>query len=170
MSLDVPARLTVTTRLAVAADRAAIAHLLETAGNFNEEEAGVGLELVDIFHGDGPTSGPEGDYPTLVAEIDGQIVGYATIGKTPFTHGTWHLYFIASDVTRRRAGIGRTLCLEIKKFAQQRDGQRLVLETSGRELYGGTRAFYHATGFTEEARIADYYSPGDPVVYFVWRW
>ena len=166
----VPPSAVVTTRLARATDRPLIARLLETAGNFNDEEAAVGLELVDVYLGGGTTGGPEGDYPTLVAEIDGEVVGYATIGKTPFTVGTWHLYFIASDITRRRAGIGRTLCAEIKRFAQERGGLRLVLETSGRELYGGTRQFYHATGFAEEARIADYYSPGDPVVYFVWRW
>lgn len=157
-------------RLAVPADRPAIEHLLRSAGNFNDEECDVALELVDVFFGHGPTAGPEGDYPTLVAELDGRVLGYATIGKTPFTIGTWHLYFIASDVTRRRTGIGRTLCHAIRDFATARGGQRLVLETSGRDLYDATRAFYASAGFHEEGRIADYYSPGDPVVYYLWRW
>lgn len=156
-------------RTAVAKDRFAIEHLLRTAGNFTDDECDVALELFDIYCGAAATAGFEGDYPTLVCERDGRVVGYATVGKTPFTQGTWHLYFIASDSNIRRAGIGRDLCAAIADFARLRGGERLVLETSGRELYGGTRAFYDAVGFAEEGRIADYYAHGDPVVYFVWR-
>ena len=153
-------------RLATASDRPAIARLLATAGNFDAEEQAVGLELVDNYL----VHGQDGDYPTLVAEMNGEVVGYVTVGRTPFTVGTWHLYYIASDATHRRAGIGRTLCQAARRFAEARGGQRLVLETSSRELYGGTRAFYDAVGLVEESRIADYYSPGDAVVYYVWRW
>ena len=160
----------VKTRLATVHDRAAIDRLLREAGNFNAEECGVGLEILDVFLGDGPTAGVDGDYPTLVAVHDGAVVGYATFGHPPMTIGTWHLYFIAADVRLRRAGIGRALCQAIQQVAQAHGGQRLVLETSGREAYGGTRAFYERTGFVEEGRIADYYAPDDAVVYFVWRW
>ena len=160
----------VTTRLARASDRPAIDRLLREAGNFSAEECEVGLEIVDVFLGSGPTAGVSGDYPTVVAQRNGAVVGYATFGHTPMTEGTWHLYFIAADVRIRRAGIGGALCDAIREVAQARGGQRLVLETSGRELYGGTRAFYDATGFVEEGRIGDYYGVGDPVVYYVWRW
>lgn len=165
-----PVRPAATVRTATVADRPAIADLLARAGNFNAEEQAVGLELVDVYTGSGPTAGLEGDYPTLVAELDGRVVGYATIGRTPFTQGTWHLYYIATDPDVRRAGLGRVLCRAIQEFASPRGGLRLVLETSGREAYGGTRAFYEAVGFVQEGSIADYYAPGDPVVYFVWRW
>lgn len=161
---------TVTTRLATAHDRQAIGRLLQEAGNFSDEECVIGLEIVDVYLGEGPTSGVRGDYPTVVAEREGRVVGYATFGHTPMTEGTWHLYFIASDVTIRRAGIGRVLCEAIREVARAQGGKRLVLETSGRELYGGTRAFYDATGFREEGRIEDYYGEGDPVIYYVWRW
>ena len=160
----------VNTRLAVAADRPHIAQLLERAGNFSAEECAVGLEILDVYLGSGSGGGVGGDYPTLVAERGSSVVGYATFGPTPMTSGTWHLYFIAADPEVRRAGIGRSLCAAIAVLARRRGGRRLVLETSGRELYGGTRAFYDATGFREEGRIADYYSDGDPVVYYVWRW
>ncbi len=160
----------VTTRLAAVSDRPAIARLLREAGNFTDEECVVGLEIVDVYLSDAPTAGVNGDYPTVVAERDGAVVGYATFGRTPMTESTWHLYFIAADVRIRRAGIGRALCSAIRDVAVVRGGRRLVLETSGRELYDATRAFYDATGFVEEGRIADYYSPGDAVVYYVWRW
>ena len=160
----------VTLRLAQPDDRDILEELLSRVDNFDEEEQRVALELIDICLGDGPTAGPEGDYPTLVAELDGTICGYATIGRTPFTESTWHLYFIAADPQRRRAGIGRALCQACAEFVGTRGGQRIVLETAGREDYGGTRGFYLATGFREEGRIADYYRPGDDVVYYVWRW
>ena len=159
-----------TLRLATDADLPALRELIARVEHFDDEEKQVTLELIEIFLGTGPTAGPEGDYPTLVAEVDGILIGYATLGRTPFTDSTWHLYFIATDPAQRRGGIGRALCQGCADFAAARQGRRLVLETAGRDDYGGTRGFYLALGFREEGRIADYYRPGDDVVYYVWRW
>jgi len=37
----------------------------------------------------------------------------------------------------------------------------LIAETSGRERYAPTRAFYDSAGFALEATIRDYYHKGD---------
>ena len=46
-------------------------------------------------------------------------------------------------------------------------GERLLLvETSGLGSFDLTRQFYRKNGYDEEARIRDYYGPGDDKVIF----
>lgn len=42
----------------------------------------------------------------------------------------------------------------------------LLVETSSTEHYDGARGFYRARGFDEEARIRDFYGPGDDKIVF----
>ena len=44
----------------------------------------------------------------------------------------------------------------------------LLVETSGTDAYERARTFYVARGFVDEARIREYYGPGDDKVVF-WR-
>ena len=44
----------------------------------------------------------------------------------------------------------------------------LIVETSSTAQYIGARRFYQARGFIEEARIRDFYGPGDDKVVF-WK-
>jgi hypothetical protein len=37
----------------------------------------------------------------------------------------------------------------------------VYVETSGRRDYAPTRAFYERAGYRPEARLADFYAPGD---------
>jgi hypothetical protein len=46
-------------------------------------------------------------------------------------------------------------------------GERLYIDTSGREKYAPTRAFYERNGFSCEARLTDFYAPGDDRVIYV---
>ena len=45
----------------------------------------------------------------------------------------------------------------------------IIAETSGRDQYSPTRAFYDSAGFALEARIADYYNKGDDLLIYVKR-
>ena len=42
----------------------------------------------------------------------------------------------------------------------------LLIETSGLATFERTRAFYHALGYDEEARIREFYKAGDDKVVF----
>jgi hypothetical protein len=42
----------------------------------------------------------------------------------------------------------------------------LLVETSGSEDFAGTRAFYNSIGYTQEARIRDFYQGGDDKIVF----
>ncbi len=40
------------------------------------------------------------------------------------------------------------------------------METSGLPTFQRTRAFYRRSGYEQEARIRDYYEPGDDMILF----
>lgn len=46
-------------------------------------------------------------------------------------------------------------------------GSRVYAETSGRDQYAPTRAFYRACGYRKVAELADFYADGDAKVIFV---
>ena len=94
------------------------------------------------------------------------LVGFACYGPTPMTQGTFDLYWIAVSGKRRGAGIGRALMDEVEARIRAAGGRLLVLDTSGREDYAGTRAFYERLGFKQTASIPDFYSPGDDLNIF----
>jgi len=84
------------------------------------------------------------------------------------TVGTWNLLLIAVDPDLQGLGLGQALMrhAEISLAAQ---GQRVLLvETSGLPEFERTRRFYHQLGYTEEARLRDYYDAGDDKVVF-WK-
>lgn len=102
-------------------------------------------------------------YHFVVAEStdDRRVLGYVCFGTTPLTTGTYDLYWIAVDPTLHGGGIG-TLLVDAVLATMRADGGRLLLiETSSRADYANTRAFYERAGLTIEARVRDFYSPGD---------
>ena len=143
-------------------DREAIRELLAASGAFTEEEVRVALQVLD----DGLAGGLDGDYPLFAAELGGRVVGYVCVGKTPLTRGTWHEYWICVHPAAQGAGVGRALQAHAEAFVKSRGGERLMLETSGRRAYARTRRFYRRAGYRRVGRVANFYAPGDDVVFF----
>ena len=71
-------------------------------------------------------------------------------------------------VAPERQGQGRgTALLRRVEHELRGTGQRLLLvETSGLPAYARTRAFYLGCGYEQEARVRDFYAPGDDMVVF----
>jgi ribosomal protein S18 acetylase RimI-like enzyme len=142
-------------------DRAAVAALLNESPAFNAEEVRVAIAMLD----------PADGYDVFVAEVEGVICGYTCIGPTPFTVSTWHLYWIAVHPHAQHRGVGRALQLHVEEYVRGRNGpecheRRLVVETSGRPDYEGSRRFYEASGYRVAGRIPDYYKPGDDCLFY----
>jgi GNAT superfamily N-acetyltransferase len=140
-------------------DREPLAALLGRVDNFNPEEVEVALELIDDS-----LERPEQGYECVVAEEQGAVLGYACIGPTPMTVHTWDLYWMAVDGTMRGKGIGRGLCAAIDARIREAGGRIVRAETSSRDDYAGTVAFYLRTGYTISGRIPDFYRPGDDLI------
>jgi ribosomal protein S18 acetylase RimI-like enzyme len=174
-----------------AAARPRIAEILRAARVFSLEEIAVALELFDETveergprteeaarsesRTDAATSLPRSsvlgpDYLFLGAFTPEEVlVGYACWGPTPATDRTWDLYWIAVDPALQGAGIGTILIEEVERRLAGQHARMLIAETSSRSDYAATHGFYVRRGYTEVARVRDFYAPGDDRIIFVKR-
>ena len=150
--------MTPTTRPTLLTDRPAIAHILETIPGFNEEDAAIALELLDIYLG----QPAQKDYlfSTALDEQD-QVVGFLCWGPTPLTLGTFDLYWIAIDPGRFGRGVGKQLLDEFEAATRARAGRLIVIETSSAPNYAQARRFYLKHGYTLAETLRDFYQPGE---------
>jgi len=116
------------------------------------------LELVD--------APAEQGYRFVVAQVEDEVAGYACFGATPMTLGTWDLYWIAVDPRRQRGGVGRALLRASEEAIRAESGRMLLVETAGKAAYASTRAMYTACGYSEVARVPDFYERGDDKVIY----
>ena len=144
-------------------DRARLADLLVDTGAFHTEEVDVALSLFDLTHGASDSGADDApvDYEFVGAFDGDHLVGYACYGATPATEGTYDLYWLAVDPAMQGRGVGRALVREVEAKLAGRGGRLLVVETSSRPDYDGTRKFYARSGYVEAARVRDFYAPAD---------
>jgi len=146
-------------------DRARVAELLVSTAVFSAEEIDVALQLFDASVGDRGDAGADdahvADYEFTGAFEGDRLVGYACSGPTPATEGTFDLYWLAVDAAAQGKGIGTRLVREVERELRDRGARMLLVETSSRPDYSNTRAFYARCGYTEAARIRDFYAPAD---------
>jgi ribosomal protein S18 acetylase RimI-like enzyme len=174
-----------------AADRPRIAEILRASRVFTREEIAVALEVFDEGVEERGTRNeevsalgsrhvPEPPLPRssflvppylfLGAFTPEEIlVGYACWGPTPATDRTWDLYWIAVDTALQGAGIGTILLEEVERRLVGQHARMLIAETSSRSEYAATHEFYRRRGYTEVARVRDFYAPGDDRIIFVKR-
>ena len=136
---------------------------------FAADEMGGFDEILGAFF-DGELDG----HQWLVATKDGEsspVAGAAYYAPEPFSDRMWNLYFIATDPDQHGAGAGTAL-IEHVETALRRLGEAhartLIVDTSSLDDYDQARAFYERRGFVEEARVRDFYGPGDHKVTF-WK-
>jgi len=177
------------------ADREPLLQLLHDTGSFREEEISVALELFDDACAAAPADGSElhpnhpGDRSSYrlvglftepsTIEISGSasrspqpaasLTGYACYGPTPGTDGTFDLYWIAVHPSAQGTGGGRQLLREVEDRVSAAGGRMLIVETSSRADYEGTRRFYDRGGYREGARVRDFYAPQDDRVIYTRR-
>ncbi|MGH7507182.1 MAG: GNAT family N-acetyltransferase [Longimicrobiales bacterium] len=139
--------------------------MLHATGFFREPEVIIALDVLDSFF-----TRPDHDYFALGAFTPGgQLVGYVCFGPTPCTMGTWDLYWIAVAPDAQNAGVGTTLLQEVERRLAQADARLVIIETSSQPSYQPTRVFYVRRGYSEVARVLDFYADGDDRVIFAKR-
>lgn len=141
-----------------------VAEILKSSRLFRDDEVDVALELFDQSVQD------DRDYVFVGAyDTAGELTGFACYGPTPDTDRTYDLYWIAVDQAAQNAGSGTTLLEEVERRLQAKDARLVVVETSSRPDYEGTRNFYLRRGYQEAARVKDFYGPSDGRVIFTKR-
>ena len=144
-------------------DKEPIEQLLRATDVFNQEEIKVAIELVEIYLEDAGQK----DYE-LYSSVDNEqtLNGYVCIGPTPSTEGTFDLYWIAVLPSDHGKGVGSALLRFVEEHLKARGGRWLIAETSSTPKYDSTRAFYERRGFVQQARIKEYYRPGDDLIIY----
>ena len=146
-------------------DRARVAELLVSTNVFSRDEIAVALELFEASVADEARGGADDalvrDYEFVGAFDGDRLIGYSCVGPTPATDGTFDLYWLAVDPAAQGKGVGRALVREVERDLRSRGARLLLVETSSRPDYENTRAFYARCGYTEAARIKDFYAPAD---------
>lgn len=141
-------------------DEELVRRLCQAAGNFWPEEVLVAVELVQERRAKGLDSG----YHFIFSQPQGH--GYSCFGPIACTDACWDLYWIVVDPTHQGQGLGAAILAETQRRASLLGGRRLYVETSSREQYRATRAFYQNRGYRQEAVLTDFYAPGDHKVIF----
>lgn len=144
-------------------DTDALLAIAEASGLFQPHEVeAVGGMLAAHFAGD---LGP--DHHWLTDDDDG-LAAVAYYAPEPFADGVWNLYMLAVHPDRQGGGRGAALVRHVEGELAAGGARVLLIETSGTDAFERQRAFYRRLGYAEEARIRDYYGPGDDKVVF-WK-
>ena len=149
-----------TIRLATQADAAAVHQIsIETGLNDGDDDP-TALEPMD------------GEHTWIVLETGAnEIIGAAYFGPESHSDRVWNLYFLAVTHASQGGGAGAALVAWTESNLRSRGdsvAKLLLIETSSVESFAPTREFYAKQGYVEEARVRDYYGPGDDKVVF-WK-
>lgn len=136
--------------------------ILKNITNFNDAEVSVAMELVNAASADAEQT----DYNVFVYEEEGYVIGYHCTGKRPLTDAVYDLYWIVTDPGHKNKGVGKTLLAHAEQFVTQLKGRWLLIETSSKESYEGTRNFYLRNNYSIISEINDFYSLGERLIVF----
>jgi ribosomal protein S18 acetylase RimI-like enzyme len=143
-----------------------IRSLVAGTGFFNAAEVDIAAELVSERLAKGIRSG----YHFILAERGSGLVAYACYGLIEGTQGSFDLYWIAVAPEEQRKGLGPQVFARAEAAMRKAGAKHIYADTSTSNRYAGTRGFYQRMGFHEEARLADFYGPGDGKVIYVKTW
>jgi ribosomal protein S18 acetylase RimI-like enzyme len=144
-------------------DRQAVLEVIHLTGIFTQEEEQVAAEVIDVCLAG---SGQQDYVIVVIVNEHGAISGYMCYGPTPMAEGGGDLYWMAVHPGKHRQGYGKALVQWLEKAVQETKGRLIVIETSSRDKYAATRNFYQRLGYVENARIRDFYRPGDDLVIY----
>ena len=148
-------------RSATPADAPAVVSLAVSSELFAPDDAAVVEALMADYFARNHTLGH-----ACAVDVEEDAVAVAYWEPATATDRAWYLTMIGVRRDRHRSGRGTAMLNHVEQQLR-RDGQRLLLvETSSTPAFDGARAFYRSCGYDEEARVRDYYEPGDDMVLF----
>lgn len=151
-------------RSAVMADDVGrVRSLVGSTGFFNGAEVDIAADLVTERLSKGIRSG----YYFILAERGSGLVAYACYGPIEGTQGSFDLYWIAVAPEEQRKGLGPQVFARAESAMRKAGAKKIYVDTSSSDRYAGTRGFYQRMGFEEDARLPDFYGPGDAKVIYV---
>ena len=104
----------------------------------------------------------------LTCEANGKAVGFCYAVPEELAEGTWNMLAIAILPTEQGNGCGGAIVKDLEAELHERGQRILIADTSGTDEFAQTREFYRKNGYSEEARIRDFWAAGDDKVVF-WK-
>ena len=147
----------------VEADMTRVREILESTGFFYPAETDVAVELVDERIAKGEASG----YFFAFVELDGRTVGYSCYGPIACTVNSYDIFWIAIHSDCQKHGFGKWLMSVTEELIFSGGGERIYVETSGRDHYLPTRRFYDRCGYQKVAELPHFYGPDDSKVIYL---
>ncbi len=143
------------------ADSAAIVEIAIASGLFSATDDGFLTSMMSDYFAANLADGHQ-----CVIDVTDQPLGVAYFAPAKATAGTWYLTMIAVLADQQGQGRGAALMRHVEETLRSSGERLLLVETSGQPTFEQTRAFYKKCGYTEEARVRDYYAAGDDMVLF----
>ena len=134
-----------------------VTQILKSTGFFKQHEMDVAIELIEERLKNGEGCG----YQFYFLEIEGRTVAYGCYGEIPCTIKNYDLYWLAVDASFRGNGLGRTLLEKIESDIKLHKGRGIYIETSNKEQYTPTIAFYEKCDYQQIAIFPDFYDIND---------
>jgi ribosomal protein S18 acetylase RimI-like enzyme len=98
--------------------------------------------------------------------FDEDLAGVIYALPEPMTDGTWNILMLIISPDSHGQGYGRTLMSHIEETLAARGARLVIVETSSGEGLERARAFYPKCGYSEEARVRNFYTAGDDKIIF----
>lgn len=111
-------------------------------------------------------SGNESESVWFTAEENGDAIGFCFASPEALTEGTWNMLAIAVLPEKQGGGTGSAIVAALENHLAERGNRLLIVDTSGKSEFAQTREFYRKNGYTEEARIRDFWAAGDDKIVF----
>ncbi len=109
---------------------------------------------------------PDGEQKVVFIEADGVAQGFCIFGRERCCDALVYISWACVNNALRGHGLGRKLIDEVLSDCWKAGARKVLLQTSGRPQYLPTRIFYEKLGFRKEAEISDYYTEGEPSVFY----
>ena len=149
--------------MVVPSDVTSVTQILKSTGFFKSHEIDVAIELVEERLKNGEGCG----YQFYFLEIEGRTVAYGCYGEIPCTIKNYDLYWLAVEGNLRGQGLGRILLEKIESDIKSHAGRGIYIETSNKEQYTPTVAFYEKCNYEKVGVFKDFYDIDDnKVVYY----
>lgn len=145
-------------------DTPALLEVICSSGLFRPEDADSIQAMLDEYHG----RNEDGRKILALAE-NGTLTAVAYYAPKEFADRVWELLMIAVSGSRQRQGLGSEVLRVVEESIRAVNGRLLLIETSDKSSFERTRLFYQKHGYSEVARIPDYFTDGDGKVSFVKR-
>ncbi len=104
----------------------------------------------------------------LTCEANGKAVGFCYAVPEELAEGAWNMLAVAVLPTEQGNGFGGAITKHLEVELKKRGQRILIADTSGKDEFAQTREFYRKNGYSEEARIRDFWAAGDDKVVF-WK-